>query len=124
MYYINKIKHVCVRCVPSCLPLLGNGKHSEALPILYFNVFVYHVYLFHRARIRAIFSQLIISLKGNFYFNNFFENFSCAREYYLNGTQGTQVNISLIVKGFPVFTFIIYSTHNGTHHTHIYNEGF
>lgn len=47
----------CVPCVPSCLPLTGNGTHAETLPHMTFIAFVYHVYHCARARIRAYFHE-------------------------------------------------------------------
>jgi hypothetical protein len=82
-HYNHKIKVRCVRCVPSCLPLLINGKHPQALPHKLFVLYVYHVY--HCARTRTC---------GVFYTFNF----SCSFEILTTFKKTSRVrNIILMV---------------------------
>lgn len=55
--YNHKNKRECLPCLPSCLPLMGNGKHTQPLPHKALAPHVYHVYHCARARIRENFSH-------------------------------------------------------------------
>lgn len=63
--YNHKNTRKCVPCVPSCLPLLTNGTHPQALLHKTFIPNVYHVYHFSRARTRGNFSHLYIFNQSN-----------------------------------------------------------
>lgn len=122
----NKNKRYCVPCVPSCVPLNNNGTQTQALSNIAFNTFVYHVYDFLACAHVRIFSFLLSSLVLCLFFNFFsaLKKFSCARKSYLNGTHGTQINVSIENKGFPVFTISKNSKHNGTHGKHSLKKEF
>ena len=122
MQFNNKNKHICVRCVPSCVPLSGNGTHSKTPSSKAFNVNVYHVYLLSYTRIRVYFASLLtialaflleaLSLNS--------KKHSHAKKIIINGIHGKHYLKSLIGKGLPVCMVFKYCKHDGKHHTHSY----
>lgn len=123
---INKNIRFCVPCVLSCLALFNNGTQTQALSDKAFSPFVYHVYDFLACAHVHIFSfSLFNSVLNNCYsFFSALKKFSCVRKYYLNSTHGTQINVSIENKGFPVFTIFNNAKHDHTHDTHLLKKGF
>lgn len=118
---INKNIRFCVPCVPSCLPLFSNGKQMQTSSCKAFSIFVYHVYDYLTCAHVHIFSinHCYSILNNCYYFFSTLKKFSCARKFYLNGTHGTQINITIENKGFPVFTILNNAKHDHTHGTHL-----
>ena len=123
---INKNIRFCVPCVPSCLPLIINGTQTQALSDNGFSLFVYHVYDFLACAHIHIFpiSFYHSIFKNCFSFYLTLKKFSCARKYYLNGKHGTQINVSIENKGFPMFTIFKNAKHDHKHGTHSLKKGF
>lgn len=123
---INKNIRFCVPCVPSCLSLFINGTQIQALSNNDFSLFVYHVYDFLAcAHVHMLPIQFDHSVLNNcFSFNSTLKKFSCVRKYYLNSKHGTQINVSIENKGFPMFTIFKNAKHDRKHGTHSLKKGF